>query len=372
MLGDLPAHPRLADGLELVVGPGELLQLRGCIPPLRLTGSMPHALLPLLDGTRSLEAITAELNGWPPDEVLAAIRALFERGLITDVSAGGEPPTAPVGALPPATPAGGSLQAARAQAAFYWAATSGPADRGERTRQALRDARLHLFGWGGLLQELSGALRRCGTEGLATEGWLPPPGVLSAAGEGADPLLPFPTPAQLAARIPPRTAADLVMLALPRPAPALLAAANAASLSQGVPLLPVVLDGSEAVIGPTVLPGRSACCECFRQRLISNAAFPDDDAAYADHLDRPASGVTLPEWPPFTAAVASLAAMEAVRLATRFTEPLTVGQVLFLDALSGSHRISRVWKLPRCPACMRPRRAAGGGDADGQRRGAEP
>jgi bacteriocin biosynthesis cyclodehydratase domain-containing protein len=355
MQQQLPAQPRLADGLELVAGAGELLQLRGCTPPLRLTGRMPQSLLPLLDGNHSLEAITEALTEWRPQDVLGAIRALHERGLITEARA--------ARAQPPAPPD------ARAQAAFYWAAGSGPDDRGERARQALHDARLHLFGWGSLLAELLHALRQCGAEGLTAEAWLPPSAVV-AAPTAPKAALPFPTADQLKQRMPERS--DLVVVALPRPAPALLAAANTACLEHAVPFLPLVISGHEAMIGPTVLPGRSACYHCFKQRLKTNAAFPEDDAAYDAHLDRGTAGVTLPEWPPFTTAVAALAAMEAIRFITRFTPPITAGQVLFVDALTGSQRASRVWKLPRCPACMRARRAEWGGDPDEQRGAAQP
>jgi bacteriocin biosynthesis cyclodehydratase domain-containing protein len=355
MQPQLPAQPRLADGLELVAGAGELLQLRGCTPPLRLTGRMPQLLLPLLDGNHTLEAITGALTDWRPQEVLGAIWALAERGLLAEAG--------PARTQPPRPPD------APGQAAFYWAADSGPADRGERARQALHDAQLHLFGWGGLLAELLTALRQCGADGLTAEAWRPPSAVV-AAPVAAQAAVPFPRADQLKQRLPGRS--DLIVVALPRPAPALLAAVNLACLEQAVPFLPVVISGHEAVIGPTVLPGRSACYDCFKQRLKSNAAFPEDDAAYEAHLDRQTGGVTLPEWPPFTTAVAALAAMEAIRFITRFTPPITAGQVLFVDALTGSQRASRVWKLPRCPACMRARQAEWGGDPDEQRGAAQP
>jgi bacteriocin biosynthesis cyclodehydratase domain-containing protein len=343
---ELPATPRLADGLELVVGPGDSLQLRGSNPPVRLTGRMPHRLLPLLDGAHSLDAITAALPEWAPPEILAAIGLLADRGLISE------------GALAPSSPG------SRAQAAFYATASTGPVDRGEQTRQALQDARIHLCGWGALVDELARGLRQCGAERLTVEAWLPPSGILAAESTGT--VLPFPTPDQFGERVPPASLTDLVLLAMPRPAPALLAAANAVSLRQGVLLLPVVIHQGEAVIGPTVLPGRTACYECFKHRLKTHASFPDDEDAYDAHLDREAAGVTLPEWPPFTAAVAALAAMEAVRLVTRFTQPVTLGQVLFLDALTGTQQTSRIWKLPQCPACARVRHGEGGGESCGE------
>lgn len=340
MRSDLPARPRLVDGLELVTGPGDNLQLRGCTPPVRLTGRMPRRLLPLLDGARSLDAITAALGEWPPEQVLAAIGMLAGQGLVGDAGAADAPPQA------------------RSQAAFYWAASTGPADRGEQTRQRLGEARIHLFGWGTLLQELERILRLSGCERLTVEAWSPPSGVLASSPGG----VPFPHPEQFFQRFPPRMASDLVLLTLRRPAPALLDAANAACLSKGVPWLPVVVSGGEAVVGPAVLPGRSPCYTCFKHRLKTHAAHPEDDAAYEAHLDRAGDGVTVPEWPPLTAVTASLAAMEAIRLITQFAPASTTGQVIFMDGRTGSQRSSQVWKLPRCPACMGVR----GGEEGGQ------
>jgi bacteriocin biosynthesis cyclodehydratase domain-containing protein len=328
MLRELPAYPRLADGLELIVGPGESLQLRGCNPPLRLTGKMPHRLLPLIDGNHSVEAITEALDEWQPPDVLGALGMLAERGLIADA----------------ATAAADSPDE-RAQAAFYGTASTGPANRGALALQALSGARLHLFGWGHIAKELERELRTCGARSLTVEDWHSPP-----------------TPEQLTQRLAAVPASDLVLLALPRPAPALLAAANSACLSRGLSWLPVVLNRGEAIVGPTVIPGRSACYDCFKQRLLTHAAFPEDDAAYDAHLDRTADGAPVPEWPPFTSAVAALAAMEVVRIVTQFTPSITPGQALFIDGLSGAQRISPVWKVPRCPACLKAQRRDWGGE----------
>lgn len=332
MVRELPEYPRLADGLELIVGPGDSLQLRGCNPPLRLTGTMPHRLLPLIDGTRSVEAITAELEEWQPPDILGALGMLAERGLIADGA------TAELDAPDE-----------RAQAAFYSLASTGAANRGELARQALAGARIHLFGWGNLAQALERSLRTCGAASMTVGAWASPP-----------------TPEQFVDRLPSAATSDLVLLALPRPIPSLLTAVNTACLNRGLTWLPVVLNGGEAIIGPTVIPGRSGCYECFKQRLLTHAAFPEDDAAYDEHLDRTASGGPVAEWAPFTSAVASLAAMEVVRLVTQFTPPITPGQAFFVDGLSGTQQLARVWKVPRCPACAQAKRSDAGGEPDGR------
>jgi bacteriocin biosynthesis cyclodehydratase domain-containing protein len=291
---------------------------------------MPRRLLPLLDGTRPVDAITAALHEWTPPEILSALGMLAERGLIADRL----------------VDSAASSPEARAQAAFYAAASTGPANRGEIARKALAGARMRLIGSGSVLLELERALRTCGAEGLTVSAWDSPP-----------------TPEALRQQL--DHGSDLVLLALPRPLPAVLSVANELCLSQGVPLLPVVIDGGEAVIGPTVLPGRSACYECYKQRLLTNAASPDDDAAYLAYLDQSAEGAPLAEWPPFTIAVAATAAMEAVRIITQFMPAATAGQVLFIDGFGGAQRASRVWKIPGCPACAKARYVPSGGGPDG-------
>ncbi len=210
---ELAAFPRLAHGLDLVYGPNDSVQLRGVTPPLRLTGELARRLLPLLDGSCPLPDILVKLNDWPAEEILLALEMLSARGLIES-----GPPSAP-------NPAGD-------QAVFYWSATTGPAGRGEGVLQELVRARIRLFGWGALAGALAEMLRTCGCKGLATEFWAPRPGVDAATPSVS--LLPFPEPSELEQRIPGCAEADLVLLTLPRPAPTLTSAVNAAC--EGRPL----------------------------------------------------------------------------------------------------------------------------------------
>lgn len=327
----LPNRPRLAIGTEVVPGPGDSIQIRGPVPPVRLTGGLARALVSLLDGEKSLDELCAALAGWPRESVLGAVRALAERGLLAEGPA-----------RPPATAADA---AAQAQAAFYWSLSGGPAEAGEQALAALRRARIHLYGWGPVQERLAETLRAAGAAGLQVETWCPE----------ATPPVPLGCPAPT----------DLAILALPRPAPALTAALHAICLAAQVPFLPAILQGEEAAVGPAVLPGRSPCYRCFQERLRSNQSFPEDEAAYATHLDQASLPPVLPEWPPFTHMVAAWTAMEAIRLVTGFVPPVTLGQVCFFQAGTGRQRLARLWKLPRCPECSPLSRDNGGYEGHG-------
>lgn|GEM_PF-2474180 len=338
---DLPAFPRLLHGLDVVYGPDDCVQLRGATPPIRLAGKLARTLLPLLDGNCPLPDILAKLNDWPASEIFRALELLSVRGLI---DSGPPPGPDPV----------------RDQAVFYWSATTGPAHRGEGVLQDLAKARIHLFGWGALAEAVADTLRTCGSKGLAAEFWAPPPGVFAVTPVAS--TFPFPEPSELEQRIPGCSGAELALLVLPRPAPTLTSAVNAACVRLGIPFLPVVINGVEATVGPTVTGRRSACYECFRLRLLSNSPFPADDIAYASALDLPPARVTLAEWHPFTTTVGSWAAMEAIRLVTRFASPVTLGRVWYLHALTGQCEAARIWKIPRCPACSGALGATEGGN----------
>lgn len=343
----LPPFPRLAAGLDLVHGPDGSVQLRGASQPLLLTGGLARRLLPMLDGKHPLTDLPESLNEWPAEEVFRALEMLSERGLLESSIPSGSGPF-------------------QAQAVAYWSATTGPSDRGEEVLQALARAKICLFGWGALAETVAELLRTCGSKELTVELWAPPPNVIDAASQAS--AVRFPEPTELEERILEAAGADLVLLALPRPAPALTSSANAACVTRGVPFLPAVVNGLEATVGPTVRGGRSACYQCFKQRLLSNTPFPAEDAAYESALDHPSVTITIPNWPPFTTAVGSWVSMEAIRLVTRFVPPLTLGQVWFLHALTGQCEAARVWKLPRCPVCSRALSPAqGGGSREGNR-----
>jgi bacteriocin biosynthesis cyclodehydratase domain-containing protein len=61
---------------------------------------------------------------------------------------------------------------------------------------------------------------------------------------------------------------------------------------------------------------------------------------------------------PFQRLLGELAAVEAVKLLTRFSPPTTVGRLYTLDLLTLEARHHDVLKLPRCPACGEPARSA--------------
>jgi hypothetical protein len=106
-------------------------------------------------------------------------------------------------------------------------------------------------GWGRLADEVAGQLRRCGVPVRA--GGHAADSAEATLGSGSDP-----TTAGEPDAVPPRA---VVVVADGR-APGW---AGAPWQARGIPHLPVVVGGRRVVVGPLVLPGRTACLRCARQ-----------------------------------------------------------------------------------------------------------
>ena len=187
---------------------------------------LPH-LLPLLDGTRTIDEIVAELGEPIRPAVVHALELLAERQLLTE-----------------AMPAGRTVQ--------FLVATDGYGRDATLVAAALARARLTVVGSGGtadriatLLEESLVRVERAGFEDVA----------------GTD----------LAVVAPAAHDVDRVR------------AWNERALERETPWLQVLpFDGSIAAVGPIFVPHQTACHECYRLRRAATIAAVEDreDGAY--------------------------------------------------------------------------------------------
>jgi bacteriocin biosynthesis cyclodehydratase domain-containing protein len=272
---------------------GKALVLEG-----EATTRLLPALLPLLDGTRTIEEITATL-GEPIEPAVANALALLGRhGLLTEADDQERP-------LP-------QIETAR-----YLAATSSRGWSPARAAQAVSTARVAVAGDGAVAAEVARLLRLAGIAEV-----------------------------QRASLVGPAPSSELVVAA---PAPAELPALadwNAAALASAtswVAALP--FDGSIAAVGPLFVPSETCCYECYRLRRATNSGYFDEYRALEAEQAR------YPVPPPVLAAVAGLVSAVALRwLVDR--DPGLPGMLFALEltgppALTAHH----VYRVPRCAAC---------------------
>jgi bacteriocin biosynthesis cyclodehydratase domain-containing protein len=259
------------------------------------------ALLPLLDGTRSVDEIVQIVGPPVRRAVEHALDLLDQHGLLTEVAERG-------------------LAESERRSAEFLAAT----DPGGRSPAALlaatRAARVAVAGSGSLALEVASSLRRSGVGVLEQLSLTAPSAQVSGF--------------QLAVVVP--EGEELPSL------PAWSDAALAAEL----PWLQVLpFDGLFAAVGPLYVPRETGCYECFRIRRASNV---DCGRAFLALQDVP---VPLPASASVEQMVAGLAATTALRWLVH-KDPFLPGTWYALELAPeptlGTHVLYRV---PRCPSC---------------------
>jgi ribosomal protein S12 methylthiotransferase accessory factor len=125
------------------------------------------------------------------------------------------------------------------------------------------------------------------------------------------------------------------------------------------------VDGFESWVGPAVVPGETACWNCFRLRRLGAAEYVQS----AHEIDA-ALGATPGESRArsYLAPMAGLAgqtmAMEAIKLLTRYIEPIIPGRFLVQNLVNGESAWHKVLRMPWCEVCG----GAAGKEASGDRR----
>lgn len=262
------------------------------------------ALLPLLDGSRTVADIATALGDTVAPAVANALGVLAERGLLTE----GPPPAE-------------ETPASTAETARFLAATS-PADQPvAHVRDLIEAARIGIVGAGALSAEIARLLRRSGAGELERLGWSP---AEEAAPGETDLVIVTPAPDE-AHRLPEW---------------------NERALERRCAWLHVVpFDGRLATVGPLFLPWQTCCYECYVLRRRANSELGEDFWM----LERqPANQLVAPS---VLATIAGIAVTVALRWIAAGDRTLAgcFHAVEQRQILALTHH--RVLRVPRCPRC---------------------
>jgi bacteriocin biosynthesis cyclodehydratase domain-containing protein len=302
--GTLPARPALKpwyrvfhDDDRLLLQYGEsVVTFEG-----RAVRRLLPALLPLLDGTRTLGEIVEVVGSPVRRAVEQALALLDQHGLLTE-----------------AVEAAEALAASERRSAEFLAAID-PAGRSPAALlSAIRTARVAVAGGGSLAWEVASSLRRSGV------------GVVE--------------------HVPLRGARtnryDLVVAAPSGEELPALSGWNEAALAASLPWLQLLpFDGVLSAIGPLYEPGETGCFECFRLRRASNVDCGDDFLALQDVPVRLPASASLEQT---AAGLAATIALRRLALQDQFLPGTWYALEPALQPALGAHVLYRV---PRCPAC---------------------
>lgn len=255
-----------------------------------LKGRVYLALAPLLNGRYSLDEIVAALDGQiSASSVWYALAELEKKGYITEESA--------------------SFDAG--QAAFWSALGIDPGLAGTK----LAAAKLEIRALGGLSSETF-------TSRIQSMG-------LSVAAEG-----------------------NLLVVLTDDYLREELAGFNREALERGIPWLIVKPTGLEAMVGPVLVPGKTACWECLAARLKGNLKVEQAVDRMEDRktvIPAPGGGMPAGEQAAF-----SLAALEIAKWLVNHENSLPENNLLTLNLSKPEIQSHAVQRLPQCPSCGNP------------------
>ena len=127
---------------------------------------------------------------------------------------------------------------------------------------------------------------------------------------------------------------------------------NRVCLAAGIPWSSASVSALEGIVGPTVMPGETACYLCYRMRAVACAENPEDEfnlLRYLDRRKRDDSGRR--ENVVFgSAIVGNLLGLEVFKILAGLPGSVQ-GKILTIDFLELSAQKHVVLKKPWCPAC---------------------
>lgn len=296
----------------LIGGERELFRCRGRSVPF-----LVDALLPLLDGTRTLGEVAGALRGRVPDEVVSsAIDLLVKNRVLIDCG----PPEADLSAL--------SSSAA-------WPLLCRASDRPLELARELAAARVVVLGDDPVARCLGQQLDPCGLRAVER---------VAAPELDSDELGPELTEklqqAQLIVAVQNGDFADRrTLLALNR-----LARERRLVWLQ----LRLTLD-AEAWLGP-LYGSAGPCFECFERRLSSNLKSSRENAVYAERL-RAGGAARRLGFGPFETQLASMAVTEVLKHLTGFEPSALHGACRIVDLVTQESSLHPLLKFPHCPGC---------------------
>ncbi len=297
---DLPALPYLAPWYRVAVGERRVVLEHGqrivSFEGAAAERFLP-ALLPLLDGRRTVDEIVAVLGEPVREAVEHALAELAEYGLLAEGPPAGDDLSRPVIGLAELIT---SLRPRRGAV-------------GEEAA-AVASCRVAVAGRGGAGVEAIRLLRVAGAQAEPVE----------RIEGGFDLVLCAPSPAEL-----------------PR-----LGEWNADALSANQPWLQILpFDGRYAAVGPLYLPGDTACYECFRLRRGANLG-AGDDLALLDSV--PAAYPSAPSLDTILGGLAVQVALHWLVLGDHYAPAAFYAFELLPTLALELHHVHRV---PRCEAC---------------------
>ncbi len=126
---------------------------------------------------------------------------------------------------------------------------------------------------------------------------------------------------------------------------------NNLCLKTGTRWIRVAIEGTTALVGPTIIPFQTACFHCYTKRALSNSTDPEAYKAYQNHFQTNKVPNNEGILPVFYDLVANDTILEIVRIVTGFSSPASISRLTQIKPDNTLRICHDVLRLPRCPHC---------------------
>ena len=129
---------------------------------------------------------------------------------------------------------------------------------------------------------------------------------------------------------------------------------NRVCLAKELRFTTVQAAGVEIILGPTVVPSKTACFLCYRMRSVACSDNPEAEFAVQSYLDRRHrdDSARRANFPLGVNIAAQLAALEVVKAISTIGGVSAQGRIHVLNLLDLTWQTHMVLRKPWCPACM--------------------
>ncbi len=148
---------------------------------------------------------------------------------------------------------------------------------------------------------------------------------------------------------------QLICFASSRPHPAVQTQLNEAAVRLGIPFVQTALFAHEIQLGPTVIPGATACHACYQARLKANYARSDVPEARDRFLDRNPTFEFAGRLVAVDELAATLTASEVERVLSNHAPPVALSTEVSINALTQTRQKHFVPYLEWCAVCQHTR-----------------
>jgi bacteriocin biosynthesis cyclodehydratase domain-containing protein len=133
---------------------------------------------------------------------------------------------------------------------------------------------------------------------------------------------------------------------------------NEATQDAGVPFITCAHPSlSELHIGPTIVPGETACYKCFEMRFKSHISNYESYVAFETFMRANDAPVDFGFFPPLADVAGAIVATEAARAVLPGQTPYTLQALVTFDATTFAFETHPLLPLPRCQVCSPARNA---------------